>query len=200
MPKHLLEAALFLAPQPLKVEQLAKIAELTPTKARELLAELSKDYEGRGVHLAETPAGWKLQVRGELLPKVAHLTPYHDLSEGCRRALAFIVYKEPVLQSDLIRSQGNKAYAYIDKLTGLGMIAGEKHGRTRLIRLTPEFERYFGQDKESIRQQISAREEPLPPRERKPREKKFSLRPRRKAKKLTEFAQPAQPTEPTASG
>ncbi len=194
MPKHLLEAALFLAPQPLKVEKLAELLGVKPAEARGLLAELAKDYEGRGIHLAETPAGWKLQVRGDLLPRVAHLTPYHDLTEGCKRALAFIVYKEPVTQSEIIRSQGNKAYDYIHRLEKLGMVTGEKHGRTRLLRLTPEFERYFGQDKESIRKQISAREEPLPPAKPRPKEpKKFSLRPRRRAKKLTEFTGPEAP-------
>ena len=192
MPKHLLEAALFLASQPMRLEQLAKLAELTPSKARELLAELAKEYEGRGIHVAESAAGWKLQVRGDLLARVAHLTPYHDLTEGCKRALAFVVYKEPVKQSELIRSQGNKAYAYIARLEKMGMLSSEKAGRTRLLRLTPEFERYFGQDKASIRQQIEAREEPMPPQKPRPKEpKKFTLRPRRKAKSQ-EFA--AAPT------
>ena len=183
MPKHLLEAALFLAPQPLKVEKLAELTGLKPAAVRQLLADLAKDYEGRGIHLAESAAGWKLQVRGDLLPRVAHLTPYHDLTEGCKRTLAFVVYKEPVTQSEIIRSQGNKAYDYVHRLEKLGMVTGEKQGRTRLLRLTPEFERYFGQDKESIRAQIQAREEPLPPKPPRPKEpRKFSLRPRRKAK------------------
>ena len=193
MPKHLLEAALFLAPQPLKVEKLAELTGLKPAAVRQLLADLAKDYEGRGIHLAESAAGWKLQVRGDLLPRVAHLTPYHDLTEGCKRTLAFVVYKEPVTQSEIIRSQGNKAYDYVHRLEKLGMVTGEKQGRTRLLRLTPEVERYFGQDKGSIRAQIQAREEPLPPKPPRPKEpRKFSLRPRRKAKRLTEFTGPAQ--------
>src|SRR3989338_5226542 len=133
MPKHLLEAALFLAPQPLKVEKLAELTGLKPAAVRQLLADLAKDYEGRGIHLAESAAGWKLQVRGDLLPRVAHLTPYHDLTEGCKRTLAFVVYKEPVTQSEIIRSQGNKAYDYVHRLEKLGMGTGEKQGGARVV-------------------------------------------------------------------
>ncbi|MCK4531484.1 MAG: SMC-Scp complex subunit ScpB, partial [Candidatus Aenigmarchaeota archaeon] len=93
-------------------------------------------------------------VKTDLLPKVAHLTPYSDLKDGHKRTLALIAYKEPIKQSEIVRIQGNKAYSYIKLLTKKGLIKSEKEGRTRILMLTKEFERYFGEEKERIKEML----------------------------------------------
>jgi segregation and condensation protein B len=153
--KRVIEAALFMTPQPLKLEKLSKISGLGSLgKLREVLAELEKEYEGRGVQVVSTSEGWQMQVAPELMENVAHLTPYSDLSEGCKRTLALVVYKEPMPQSELIKIQGNKAYAYVKKLEKMGLIRTEKKGRTKLLHLTSEFEAYFGEQKEVVKKQL----------------------------------------------
>jgi len=157
--KKLLEAALFITEKPMGLNELAKIAGLNSLGyVKDMLEKMQKEYENRGVEIVNTPEGWIMQVRQDFLHKVAHLTPYHDVSEGCKRALALIVYKEPVKQADIIKAQGNKAYVYIKFLEKKGLIKTEKKGHTKILKVTKEFERYFGQEKESIKEQLNAGE------------------------------------------
>ena len=119
---------------------------------KQLLEKLQKDYEDRGMEVVNGRSGWKMQVKPEYLQHVAHLTPYADIPEGCKRTLALIVYKEPMKQADLIKIQGNKAYTYIKQLSRMGLIRTEKKSRTKVVKLTQEFERYFGGQRKGIKQ------------------------------------------------
>jgi len=155
-----LEAALFMSSRPLMLDELGKILGVSSLGyVKEMLEKLQKEYEGRGMEIVSSPQGWLMQVRSELLPKVAHLTPYSDISEGCKRTLALIAYKEPVEQSEIIKLQGNKAYSYIKQLHRRNLVKSEKKGRTRTLRLTKEFERYFGEEKERIRERLESTQE-----------------------------------------
>jgi segregation and condensation protein B len=150
------EAALFLSPKPLMLDELARIMGVSSLGyVKETLEKLAKDYEGRGLEIVSSPAGWEMQVRPQHLGPVAHLAPYADLSEGQKRTLALILFKEPLKQSDLIKMQGNKVYDYLRNLEKLGMIARKPHGRTKLLSLTKEFERYFGEEKSRVKERLS---------------------------------------------
>lgn len=176
MSKEVLEAALFISSSPMGMDQLARVSGINSLgHLKEVMESLQKDYEGRGLELAETPEGWVMQVRPGLLPRVAHLTPYSDLAEGPKRTLALVTLKEPVRQSDIIKSQGNKAYSYIKELARRGLVVVEKEGHTKTIKLTQEFERYFGEEKARIKEQLqrhleasgreAAGDKPEPPQE-----------------------------------
>ncbi len=155
MPKKLIEAALFMSPRPLSVREISKITGISSEdRIEEKLVKLQKEYEGRGIEITKSEEGWAMEVRKEILPKVAHLTPYSDLREGHRRTLALVAYREPIKQSDVVRIQGNKAYAYIKLLVKKGLIKSEKEGRTRILTLTKEFERYFGEEKQRIKDML----------------------------------------------
>ncbi len=154
--KSLIEAALFISARPLMLDDLGKIAGLHSLgHVRHMMEELQKEYAGRGLEIANTPQGWQMQVNSNILPSVAHLTPYSDIPEGCKRTLALIVYKEPLKQSDLVKIQGNKAYAYIKFLEKKALIKAEKYSRTKLLKATKELETYFGEPKERIKEKIA---------------------------------------------
>jgi segregation and condensation protein B len=153
--KKIIEAALFMSARPLQLTELAKITGLSSLgKLKGLLEELESDYGDRGIQVVQGQQGWHMQVRQDLLSNVAHLTPYSDLSEGCKRTLALVIYKEPAMQSDLIKIQGNKAYNYIHRLERMGLIKTQKTGRTKRLILTQEFENYFGEEKERIKEKF----------------------------------------------
>ena len=155
--QKMLEAALFISARPLMLDEIGRILGVhSMGYVKEMLEKLQKDYADRGMEIASTPQGWVMQVRQELLGKVSHLTPYADISEGCKRSLAIIAYKEPVQQSEIIRIQGNKAYTYLKHLQKRNLIKAEKKGRTKIIQLTGEFERYFGEEKESIKERLES--------------------------------------------
>ncbi|UCD03242.1 MAG: SMC-Scp complex subunit ScpB [Candidatus Aenigmatarchaeota archaeon] len=153
--KGLLEAALFMSSEPMSLDELSKVTGVNSLGyLRGMLLELKDDYAERGIRLLESAQGWSFQVHRDHLDKVANLTPHADIPEGQKRTLALIAYKEPVTQSEVIKIQGNKTYAYIRSLITRGLVRGEKHGRTKMLSLTQEFERYFGEEKERVREQL----------------------------------------------
>ncbi len=156
MSRKLVEAALFMSSRPMSAEEISKITGVAPGSAEKILDVLSREYasEGKGVEIVRVPEGWEMRVRPELLPKVAHLTPYSDLRDGHKRTLALVAYREPLKQSEIVRIQGNKAYNYIKFLRRKGLVKSEKEGRTVKLSLTKEFERYFGLEKSKVRDML----------------------------------------------
>jgi segregation and condensation protein B len=153
--KKTLEAALFISTKPIMINELGKISGVNSLgHVKELLEEIQKEYSNRGVEVVQTQDGWQMQVRPEVLPNVSHLTPYSDLSGGVKRTLAIVAYKEPVLQSEVIKHQGNKAYSYVKELVKRGLVKAEKKGHTKELNLTQEFERYFGEDRKTIKERM----------------------------------------------
>jgi len=156
MSRKLIEAALFMSSRTMSADEIAKVTGVTPRNVEKTLDAIVKEYagEGKGVEVVRNPEGWEMRVKPEVLPKVAHLTPYSDLRDGHKRTLALVVYKEPVKQSHVVEIQGNKAYAYIKKLRKKGLLKAEKEGRTVKLSVTKEFERYFGLDRQKIKEML----------------------------------------------
>ena len=153
--RSLIEAALFMSPKPLTMDDLMKATGIGSLGyLKETLRDLQKDYTEKGLEIAENSEGWHMKVKKEYLPRVAHLTPNADLSEGCKKALALIIYKEPFKQSDLIKIQGTKAYEYSRELEKRGLIRREKAGHTKILKVTAGLENYFGETKEQIKKRI----------------------------------------------
>ena len=153
--KHLIEAALFTSTKPLKVNEISRIVSVSSLGlVKKLVDELKQDYSKKGIEILEVADGYQMQVRKELIHKVAGLTPHQDLSTGLKKSLAIIVYKEPLKQSELIDLQGSKAYDYVKELEERGLIKAEKFGRTKVLKLTKDFENYFGVEKEKIKEMV----------------------------------------------
>src|SRR3989338_5044977 len=166
--RHLIEAALFISPKPLGLEELMRISSIGSLGLLKKEVEaLRQEYSEGGIEIVEikidgdgenTPqsVGYQMQVRQEFLSKVANLTPYSDLSEGSKRTLAVVIYKEPLKQSELVKMQGNKIYVYVKELEKRGLIKSERVGHTKILRVTNEFEKYFGESKDSVKERIRA--------------------------------------------
>jgi segregation and condensation protein B len=153
--KRLIEAALFMSASPLDMGKLSKIAGVNSLGyVKGTLLELRDEYASRGFHLVEGTQGWSFQVDHQFAEKVSSLTPYSDLPEGAKRTLALIAFKEPVAQADVIKVQGSSCYSYIRDLSDKGLVRAEKQGRGKVLSLTKEFERYFGQEKEKVREML----------------------------------------------
>jgi segregation and condensation protein B len=144
--KALIEAALFMSEDPLSLDSLKKITEMDKRELRGVLEEIGNELkiDSRGLELAITPEGYHLKVKDNFIDKVAHLAPHSDLSDGMLRTLGLVAVRQPIAQSQIVKIQGNKSYGYLSKLEKKGLISSEKSGRTKVIRTTPEFEKYFG--------------------------------------------------------
>jgi len=158
--KALIEAALFVSENPVKLGTLSKISGITSTKEiKKILEELKKelDARSRGIVLALTPEGYQLQVKDQFLESVAGLTTYADISKGALRTLSIVALRQPIFQSEIVKIQGNKAYNYIKSLEKKKLIKTEKAGRTKKVNITKEFERYFGKSLSEIQEKLKVK-------------------------------------------
>jgi len=184
MKKEVIEAALFISSEPIPIDRLSKISGIHSLgHLKEVLEDLQKDYSKKGINIIKTNDGWMMNVRQDILPTVAHLTPYSDLAEGQKRTLALVAYKEPVKQADIIKIQGNKAYTYIKDLVRRGLIKTEKVGHTKILSLTQEFERYFGEEKAKIKERLEDYTNQPEPEKTKEKEEEYQFKDEKKGKK-----------------
>ena len=83
-------------------------------------------------------------VKPEYDTHVSHMAAAPELHKGIMKTLAFIAYKQPVRQSEVIGFRNSKAYEHIKLLREKGFVRKEKKGITYLLYTTPKFKEYFG--------------------------------------------------------
>jgi segregation and condensation protein B len=141
-----IEALLFASGRPMKTDELAMLLRLKSEEpVEEQLQELRKDYDARSspIEVVDDINGWKLGVRERHLPLIARINPNTELSKTLMETLAVVAWKQPILQSEVIRIRTNKAYEHLSQLEEMGFLSREKHGRTQLLRLSQKFFEYF---------------------------------------------------------
>lgn len=103
--KNIIEAALLTSPEPLSLNELKKLAEVPQgsTQIEELLTELAKDYESRGVELTQVASGWRFRARPEMQMYLGRLNPQKQprYSRAVMETLAIIAYRQPVTRGDI---------------------------------------------------------------------------------------------------
>jgi len=143
----LVEAALFLSPQPLTRRGLAKILGGVPLSYVDRLLDAlfaALQDPARGIELKTEEGRALLRVKAAYIDRVAHLAPQQDIPRPVLRSLAVIAYNHPMTQADLVKVRGNKAYQHVQELLDRRLIRGEAQGRTVLLHVTDEFLRHFG--------------------------------------------------------
>ena len=143
----LVEAALFLSPQPLTRRGLAKLlGDVRLAYIDQLLEDLAAAFSdsARGIELLVDEGKAILRVKRDYVDRVAHLAPQQDIPRPILRTLAVIAYNHPMTQANLVRVRGNKAYGHVHELLDRGLIRAEPQGRTLLLHVTAEFLRHFG--------------------------------------------------------
>ena len=144
--KSRLEAALFLAEEPVDNKEIADILDLGSMGYVDMLIEEYRDeleQDNRGLELVKTPDGYELKVKNHHLEHVSHLAPHQDLNEGQLRTLSLIAYNAPVEQTDIIDIRGNRAYQHVKEMVKRGFLSKEKDGRTAILDVTDHFLDYF---------------------------------------------------------
>lgn len=103
--KLVLEAALLAAMSPLRVSELRQLFEPDPgaDTIRRVLAELTEDWQGRGVELVQTAGGWRFQTRLEYQVYLDRLKQERPpkYSRAVLETLAIIAYRQPVTRGDI---------------------------------------------------------------------------------------------------
>jgi segregation and condensation protein B len=143
------EALLFLAPEPVGLEELADAVQAGEDAVRAALDELRAELDGRGVVLREVAGGWALashpdaeEAARRLLarPRTPALTPAQA------ETLAIVGYLQPVSRPEVARIRGVASESATAALVERGLI--EESGRSQfgaiLYRTTALFLKLFG--------------------------------------------------------
>jgi len=144
----LIEAALYVAGRPLDLKTLGRIVgSRSKRKVRELARMLMKEYEKRDTSLEVLELEderFVLQLKTDYASKVRRLAVRPLLTDGPLRTLAYIAYKQPVSQKQVIAARGTHAYKHIRQLVEMGLVEREQKGRNKILRATEYFADYFG--------------------------------------------------------
>ena len=162
--KHKVESILFTTGKFMTVEEIAKICNLDMNLVLQILEELKQDYSKRdsALELQQDSSKYKLNIKKEYGYLTNRLVSTKELDNPTVKTLAVIAYKQPVLQSIIIKIRGNKSYDHIKSLVEQGLINSEKHSRTRLLKLTPKFYDYFDTAAEEVKNKFKEIKRPEP--------------------------------------
>ena len=146
---RLVESLLFLSPDSVAVEDLARACGVAPADVSAAIGELETALDGHGIVLRELAGGWTLAsepaaeaAARELLsrPRSSSLTPAQA------ETLAIVAYLQPVSRPEVARIRGVAADSAAAALVERGLI--EEAGRSQfgavLYRTTPSFLKLFG--------------------------------------------------------
>jgi segregation and condensation protein B len=149
-----IEAALFVADEPLTPRKLADVAGLDDAgEARRLVRHLRQflEADGSAFQVEEVAGGFQLLTRPEFHPWLARLRRAGNelrLSAPARETLAIIAYRQPIGRADIEAIRGVQCSELLRLLMekGLVRIAGrdESLGRPVLYGTTKKFLQAFG--------------------------------------------------------
>jgi segregation and condensation protein B len=146
--RRILEAALLCAHQPMTLRDMRQLFDdtMSADTVRALLADLSSQWDGRGVELRELANGWRFQTRADVQEHLDRLNPEKPpkYSRATLETLAIIAYKQPVTRGDIEDIRGVTVSANIIKqLEDRGWIEVIGHregpGRPSLFATTRHF-------------------------------------------------------------
>ena len=146
--KRVLETALICAQQPLALRDLQSLFDdqVGLDTLRNLLDELCRDWDGRGVELVAVASGWRFQSRPEMRDYLDRLHPERPpkYSRATMETLAILAYRQPVTRGDIEDIRGVTVSGQIVKqLEERGWIEAigyrESPGRPALYATTRQF-------------------------------------------------------------
>lgn len=159
--KGRIEAALFVTNKPLSITDLAELLREDMWAVEDALMELMADMTLRpdsAIELDDTD-GYILQLRNEYKPLLEEMMPM-ELSAGAVRVLSAVAIKGPILQSELVETQGSSVYDYIPELLANRLVSKNRVGRSYRLNVTQRFYEYFKLlgDKSELRTMLSLME------------------------------------------
>ena len=148
--RGLVEALVFAADQPLKPAEIGKIAQAPSRQIKEILEELKRDYDGRGIQLEEIAGGYAFRTSIAFAPFIRDLVGQKPvkLTRAQLETLAIVAYRQPVTRPEVDDIRGVDCGAVLKLLLerDLIRIMGKKDepGRPILYGTSSAFLALFG--------------------------------------------------------
>ena len=160
--KNRVEAILFTTGRYVDVDELSELTGIASKGSlSDALKFLIEDYKKRegSLEVVEDNGRFKLNIKKDYLYLTTKLLDQTEFDKPTQETLALIAYRNPCMQSDVIKMRGNGAYDHINKLKEMEFVTSEKSGRTRLLKLTPKFFDYFDVVGEELKSKLENEEQ-----------------------------------------
>jgi len=147
----LVEAILFVSPEPITASQISTLLELTPREVKNALEELESHYQGRGIRLQYHKK--KIQITSApeaapILENMLDLETTSTLSQAALETLSIVAYQQPITRPQIDSIRGVNSDGVLRTLLNKGLIddvgRAEGPGRPILYSTTTEFLKHFG--------------------------------------------------------
>lgn len=139
------EAVLFASGRAMEEDYIKELTGLKPKEVSKALQTLQEDYEKHkgALFIWNEGTRWKINVREDYSELIKNLASETELARPVMATLALIAYRSPILQSEVIKSRGEGAYAHIAELVDKEFVSKEKFGRSYKLKVAEKFYNYF---------------------------------------------------------
>jgi segregation and condensation protein B len=145
------ECLLLVGGGPVRIDQLREVLGAGDDVVREVIADLTRIYEGRGLQIQHVAGGYQLATRPEFATYVQRflgLERREPLSRASLETLAIVAYRQPVTRAEIEAVRGVRCEHVLERLGELELIreVGRRPtlGRPILYGTTEAFLRHFG--------------------------------------------------------
>jgi segregation and condensation protein B len=149
--RSLMESLLFVADEPVPVDRLASVLEISMEQAQQTLRELAAEYAGRGIRLQQKRQRVQMVTAPESadwIRRFLGLELTGKLSAAAMEALAIVAYRQPVTRAEIEAIRGVNSDSVLRTLVNRGLIEElgrlEQAGRPIIYGTTFEFLQEFG--------------------------------------------------------
>ena len=147
----LVEAILFVSPEPLNANQIGNLLDVSPREVKIAIQELDLLYSDRGIRLQHHNNKFQITSAPEaaaVLENLLNLETTSTLSQAALETLSIIAYQQPITRPQIDSIRGVNSDGVLKTLLNKGLIEDvgrtEGPGRPILYSTTTEFLKYFG--------------------------------------------------------
>jgi len=155
-----IEAALYSAGRPLKIEDIVRASGTeSRTKTLELLENIMKKTKSafKALEIVILPDGsYVMQLKPEYSATVKKYASKPVLPNATLKTLSYIAYMQPISSKQLVETRGSGVYSHLKELRQLDYISHQNVGRLKIYTTTEKFQKYFGiqGDVEDLKQRL----------------------------------------------
>lgn len=149
----IIEGILYISGDPLRIEELSKVLDITVKEVEELIDKMNEDYQSqsRGITISRVGSSVRITTKPEIYPyieKVFGPKANSQLSKAALETLAIIMFKQPITKTEIEAIRGVNVEKALNSLQEKKLIMeiGRKDtpGRPILYGITDECMDYFG--------------------------------------------------------
>ena len=142
------EAALYSAGRPLKIEELIRASGTeSRTKTYEILNSIMKKARSafKAIEVVTLPDdSYVFQLKPEYSSTIKRYASKPILTKATLKTLSYIAHQQPISVKQLVEIRGSGVYAHLKELRQLDFISYQNIGRLKIYNTTEKFKKYFG--------------------------------------------------------